>query len=119
MHRSLLSLTGVLAAVILLLGGLWAYRNAEAQSSTPTRIFQTEVRHWAGGDADTSAWQFTYLADGSLHLVSTLDDGTCANIAVPEGVFVSFIGQDGAIVSQPGTGEAISVCEAFLTRANG
>ena len=118
MHRRISRLTLLVAAVVLLTGGLWTYRDVTAQTTTPTRIFQTEVRLWAG-DAQTDSWQFTYLADGSLHLVSTQEDGNCASLAVPEGVFVSFIGQDGAITSQPGTGEAITVCEAFLTRANG
>lgn len=119
MKHKLLIGASCLVFAAMLVGGLRLAGNADAQSSAPPRIFQTEVRQWAGDGVNSESWPFTYLDDGSLHVLTRGDDGSCATIAVPGGVFVSFIDQDGITGSQPGNDQPLTICEAFFTRANG
>jgi hypothetical protein len=118
---SCLALIAVFAAAVLV--ALERGDNANAQNSAPPRVFQTEVVSWLADldRADDAAnWEFTYLSDGSLHLVVPVDQGeACPSFTVPGGVFVSSISSDLTVSSAPGADAPIEICEAFFTRANG
>lgn len=101
--------------VVLVHGG-----NVRAQSPEPPRVFQTEVRSWlVDTTTDTTDWTFQYMNDGSLHAVLSTDLTACPTLTVPAGVFVQWIDSSLATAIQPGSVEAIEICEAFFTRANG
>jgi hypothetical protein len=118
---SVLTLVAVAAAAIFV--AFERGDDAGAQNAAPPRVFQTEVVSWLA-DLDRAPeaadWEFTYLEDGSLHLVMPLVEGeACPSFTVPGGVFVSSISSDLIVTSAPGAGSPIEICEAFFTRANG
>ena len=93
--------------------------DARAQA-TKAPILVMEVASWAKGDVDPTAWQWQALESGALH-VAFWSPGkmACAEIALPPGVTATYANAKGKTATVAGPGDAVEMCEALFSRANG
>ena len=98
-----------IALLVSVLGVALLQHNDGAQAqATKTPVLVMEVASWAKGDVDPTAWQWQALESGALH-VAFWSPGkmACAEIAKVKTATVA------------GPGDAVEMCEALFSRANG
>jgi hypothetical protein len=92
---------------------------ARAQA-TKTPILVMEVASWATGDVDPTAWQWQAFESGALHVAFwTPGKLACAEVALPPGVTATYANAKGKTATVAGPGDAVEMCEALFSRANG
>jgi hypothetical protein len=110
-----------IALLVSVLGVALLQHNDGAQAqATKTPVLVMEVASWAKGDVDPTAWQWQALESGALH-VAFWSPGkmACAEIALPPGVTATYANAKGKTATVAGPGDAVEMCEALFSRANG
>jgi hypothetical protein len=109
------------AVMVSVLGMALLQRGDGAQAQvTKSPILVMEVASWATGDVDPTAWQWQAVESGALHVAFwTPGKMTCAEIALPAGVTATYANAKGKTATVAGPGDAVEMCEALFSRANG
>ena len=109
------------ALMVSVLGVALLQRGNDAQAqATKSPILVMEVASWAKGDVDPTTWQWQALENGELHVAFWAPGKmACAEIALPPGVTASYANAKGKTATVAGPGDAVEMCEARFSRANG
>jgi hypothetical protein len=114
-------LAGVTVLAVAVLGWAFMQRDYDAHAQgTKAPILVLEVRSWSttdSGEPDPSSWQWQALDDGSLHIAFYPD--ACQTIALPAGITATYTNPDEPNATTAGPADAIEMCEAVFSRANG
>ena len=109
------------ALLVSVLGVALPQRGDGAQAqATKSPILVLEVASWVKGDVDPTAWQWQAFESGALHIAFWAPGKmTCAEIALPPGVTATYANAKGKTATVAGPGDAVEMCEARFSRANG
>ena len=111
------------AVMVSVLGVALLQRGNDAKAqATKSPILVMEVASWAKGDVDPTTWQWQALENGELHVAFWAPGKmACAEIALPPGVTASYANAKGKgkTATVAGPGDAVEMCEARFSRANG
>ncbi len=107
--------------VLAVIGVALVQRGDEAQAQgARTPVLVLEVASWDASGADPGAWEWQALDDSTLHIVFFAPgEMTCAEITLPAGVTATYADAEGVVATLAGPADAVAMCEAVFTRANG